>query len=711
MKRKLTLSMLVMCLLAATLVQTASGAARTASPPPEAPTRPEAPPAMLPVFRLAAPAVDPATLQGLERNFPGIGGNAILSDTTFAGSLSLTSVNSDTGKSLQQFVATGGFFATNFHRAFSETVGDRLTGYNPSWVCNFLTGKGLFPQNFTSPDVTNCSGPLPYQQTPIFLSILTPTTALSGGNGPAATEAVSQVVQIGVEYQVPLAVNVGAAAPNYIPLSGPGGHLSILLTGFGDNESLDPQWPGVNAIASPMNGRMLNRTPIGSYPVVSQQAAIDQLRGVLPPGTVITPGHPGLSYYMDHPAVTQTVMMPMWVFTDALANVGGQEVDLKGLTLPGVEGFLPDVRITSPTNNTIYFPGAPLTVTGVISGSAAPFTYTLEVEGGSVLRTGVAPSGTLQLPLSSVPFPIGKGSGDNIVLRLSVTDGNGATSQDTTLLQSPLFLYLPLVLRDTAGSSAMSQSGASPWAEAPAQAAAAFTMGVEWIQYYNGTNPDLPGVPPDANGFYNRLASLGWTGRFNWGNNAAWERDWRDCSLGGGDCTYGVDRAEFVYFSGHGSPARMYFGVNKDAYSFFGGNARFQNVRWAAFSSCQTLRGGPYIGTGNPPLTYWFDSFKGSYMLLGFHSVMGDIAFGGPLIDNMKLPKLFGIWPLFSAQPTIRDAWVMTAFQMNAGKPAYLYAVGNFNPVDYKLPDPLWNNYSTPPLTGIYQYRWVWWNE
>jgi len=54
---------------------------------------------------------------------------------------------------------------------------------------------------------------------------------------------------------------------------------------------------------------------------------------------------------------------------------------------------------------------------------------------------------------------------------------------------------------------------------------------------------------------------------------------------------------------------------------------------------------------------------RAAYMLLGFHSNMGDIAFGGPLIDNMKLPKLFGVVPLFSAQPTIRDAWVMTAFR------------------------------------------------
>jgi hypothetical protein len=440
--------------------------------------------------------------------------------------------------------------------------------------------------------------------------------------------------------------------------------------------------------------------------------ALDKLRSLLPSSAVITPGNPGLEYYVEHPAVTQTVMMPMWVFTDTQAIVDGQVVDLKGLALPGVQGFLPEVNITTPPDNSIYFSGTPITVTATLSGTAGPFTYTLGVEGGSVLAAGTAPSGTLQLPIASLPLPIVKGSGDNVVLRLSVLDGNGAAGADTVILQAPLSVYLPVILRDASGASRTLSAASRTFTRLPGQPATAYTMGVEWIQYYNGTNGDLPGVPPDANGFYNRLISRGWTGRFNYGNNAAWEKDWRDCTLGGIDCTFGVDRAEFAYFSGHGSPARIYFGVSKDALSFFGGNARYQNVRWASFSSCQTLRAGPYIGPGNPPLTHWFNAFQGAYMLLGFHSNMADIAFGGPLIDNMKLPLLFGFVPLYSAQPSIREAWVQTAFQMNAGKPAYLYAVGNFDPVNRKLPDPAWPGFypNTTPLTGVYQYRWVWWD-
>jgi hypothetical protein len=71
------------------------------------------------------------------------------------------------------------------------------------------------------------------------------------------------MIQIGVVYEVPLALNVGGMPS--LPLGGPGGHLSVLFTGFGDSDSLDPQYPGFNAIASPMNGRFI-QSKIGDYP-------------------------------------------------------------------------------------------------------------------------------------------------------------------------------------------------------------------------------------------------------------------------------------------------------------------------------------------------------------------------------------------------------------------------------------------------------------
>jgi hypothetical protein len=96
-------------------------------------------------------------------------------------------------------------------------------------------------------------------------------------------------------------------------------------------------------------------------------------------------------------------------------------------------------------------------------------------------------------------------------------------------------------------------------------------------------------------------------------------------------------------------------------------------------------------------------------MLLGFNSLMADIAFGPGLVDNMRMPSFLGFefpW----AQRTIAEAWVQTAFQMNAGKPAYLWATSaSVNPIGNKLPKVTDAPLSRPfPVNWFY---WVWWND
>ena len=87
----------------------------------------------------------------------------------------------------------------------------------------------------------------------------------------------------------------------------------------------------------------------------------------------------------------------------------------------------------------------------------------------------------------------------------------------------------------------------------------------------------------------------------------------------------------------------------------------FSTLRWAAFSSCQTLRAQPNDSTA--AIRRWFNAFQGAHMLLGFNSNMADVAFGGPFADRMKPITFFGI-DIY--QMPIREAWVLTAFNMNA---------------------------------------------
>jgi hypothetical protein len=250
--------------------------------------------------------------------------------------------------------------------------------------------------------------------------------------------------------------------------------------------------------------------------------------------------------------------------------------------------------------------------------------------------------------------------------------------------------YLPAVLNAVTSGAGDAPTVLAQETAVPRAIMATYRFGVHAGSDYPPYGPggsDLGGVVPDANGFRSGMSGYGWTSTYNWWNSAAWEKDWRDCSLGGGDCTYGVDRVDFAYYAGHSGPGGLSMPSNNRDRSWFAGtDARFQTVRWAGFASCQALRA-QWTPASQAPIRDWFGAFQGAHMLLGFNSNMADVAFGPRLVDNMRMPTIFGI-PLPFAQRTIAEAWVQTAFQMNAGKPAYLYAVGTngVNPITNKLP-------------------------
>jgi hypothetical protein len=112
-------------------------------------------------------------------------------------------------------------------------------------------------------------------------------------------------------------------------------------------------------------------------------------------------------------------------------------------------------------------------------------------------------------------------------------------------------------------------------------------------------------------------------------------------------------------------------------------------------------------------MSHWFSAFQGAHMLMGFHSTMADVDFGGPLVDNMRIPHFWlpflGDVEFPSLQRTIREAWVQTAYNLNAGRPAYIYAVGNgVDPSNNKLPKG--GDAPLPRPFPVAAWYWVWWS-
>jgi hypothetical protein len=87
-------------------------------------------------------------------------------------------------------------------------------------------------------------------------------------------------------------------------------------------------------------------------------------------------------------------------------------------------------------------------------------------------------------------------------------------------------------------------------------------VSVDWVNQYNGKAPTLAACDDDAVGFYNALGAKGWTKVSNWGDNNAWETDFKSVTVASGQDANNSDNVDFQYFSGHGNYDGFYFGTD-----------------------------------------------------------------------------------------------------------------------------------------------------
>src|SRR5450759_3810536 len=583
--------------------------------------------AQLPFYHVSSLAVNTDTVQAVTRNFSGITGGSTPKMDTINGH-SRFSLFNDTNKTvLEQYGATGGFYAYNPDQAFSNSEGGNPLPalYVEDYACNFILGHpSLVPTetDLIIPGLSNKCNPgngYPgYKSSTEWLTGQDP----KGAKPPSPNKALRRMVT------VPLMLNTaGPGALNLIPLGGPGGHISMIffnpIMGLSTNAgapTLDANTPGLQAVAMPAYGRSFTKKGdvVILVPAVVQAQIQKQLENDYPGNKGVTVPTPALEYYLSDASTPQSTLEPTLTFTGiTVVTADGQTLTLKDMTVPdsvsGPGGLGPTVAITAPANASSYMPGVKVSLKGTISNGIAPYSYSWQLDDGTLLKSGsAAATGALPPFPTFLPVPPSKGSLASLTVRLVVTDGDGITRQADVSLKAPLQIFLPAI-KNKASAIALSSTVPTVVMAVPLVPAApnfVHTFGVEYgsdYPPYGPGGPDLSGVPPDANGFSSGLWSLGYSRIFNWYNANAWEKDWRDCALGGGDCTYGVDRAEFVYYSGHGNNGGIAIPSNSHDSSWFDGhNARYQNARWIGFSSCLTLRA-QWTDPTPAPITYWFN--------------------------------------------------------------------------------------------------------
>ena len=686
----------------------------------------------LPIYKVITPTITSQNTLALSKLFEGIDDdtNLTLHSDEYLKRARFTGVNEKQQTLIEQFGATGGFYAYAPARAF----GDGSVVPNPTFnaaiaqrsACLFLSNhqKDLLPasEDLEVPGLAKTCDHN-FAQDPLYKVSTETRTGLSATPGAQTTNQVIRMMVV-----MPVLVNTGlhSQVPT-IPLGGPGGHISMIFDDTTPSPnvpgpSLDNSTVGLQAVAMPAFGRSLafSRNVPSVDPGVAREQVFQLVRASYPDGKNIQVPLPVLAYFVTDAAQPQTVLEPDLFFSGVTVDVDGQTHVFKDIILPatepGPEGLGATVTILSPQDGDGYSRGKPVDLKGEIANGKPPYSYAWQLEDGTAVGAGTlnAP-GELPLAQAVLPSVDSKGEPGSLTVRLVVTDDEGVTRQQEVSLFSPVSYFLPHVTRNSSvlGSASAGAPNQSAEAPTPNLLAINYSFGVEYgsdYPPYGAGGSDLGGVPPDANGFSSGMMGLGWPRIFNWYNANAWEKDWRDCSLGGLDCSWGGDRTDFVYYAGHGSNGGLSLPSNSHDSSWAdGSNARFQRARWVGFASCKTLRA-QWPTPGSEPIRKWFNAFQGAHMLLGFNSNMADVAFGPRLVDNMRMPSFPFIGELPWAQRTIAEAWVQTAFQMNAGKPAYIYATSvSVNPISNKLP-----KVTDAPMPRPYPvnwYYWVWWNE
>ncbi len=218
-------------------------------------------------------------------------------------------------------------------------------------------------------------------------------------------------------------------------------------------------------------------------------------------------------------------------------------------------------------------------------------------------------------------------------------------------------------------------------------------VGADWVNDYHGWANGLSACDDDTVGFYNVMKSKGWAGSFCWGNDNAWEKDFKSVAKGGSDDKMS-DNADLVYFSGHGNTSGFYVGSTKDDHQIAWQDCEWgdKDLEWIAVSSCQCLN------IASQPWTTWGWAFKGLHTMLGMDTTE---------YDTPNLGKYFAQYMTQSnPKMTIVQAWRQAAI-MALPYGEYCAAIG-VNESGYKSINDCLPGYGAQAPDN-YDPWWFWW--
>jgi hypothetical protein len=225
------------------------------------------------------------------------------------------------------------------------------------------------------------------------------------------------------------------------------------------------------------------------------------------------------------------------------------------------------------------------------------------------------------------------------------------------------------------------------------------TAGAVWVNgYYRSGLMPLSFNDANARGFLNELGRVGWLKAFQWGDESAWEKDFKDARWGGMDHLV-VDGVTLVYFSGHGSRTGLRFDTLQDDFELTYEEAYWGNgsLNWLVADSCQVLN-----NDDGAAIARWGRAFGGLHALLGFDTPCHDLPQRG---ENFARYADGSYW--WTGALPLKDAWFQAAAiteDSSTYSAALIATQSAIDPSNDYLPGV--GSYSADPVAPTRFYLW-----
>jgi hypothetical protein len=198
------------------------------------------------------------------------------------------------------------------------------------------------------------------------------------------------------------------------------------------------------------------------------------------------------------------------------------------------------------------------------------------------------------------------------------------------------------------------------------------SVGVEWVQTFHPDScnqADLSWVRDQAEGFYNHMGSFGHGQVFNWGNDNAWETDFRHPAFGG-DALNWSDNVHFCFFDSHGGNNGMRLNIDfavaekKCKSPSTEWKLGSKNLKWIVFAGCQAVLN----SSAAHIVAVWGPPMQGVHVVCGYIGSSADAWWSNDLGEDLADDV--------STRATIAGAWCDRAYSLWLNDDAIAIAAG-----------------------------------